>query len=86
MKQKLILILILIIILITILDYSDNKLEFNSSMYDYFQNDPNIIITCDENYYYINIEDKSTLVYENKYNKKNKWLPKKYNRIKIRLN
>ena len=86
MKQKLILILILIIILITILDYSEDKLEFNNSTHDYFQNDSNIIITCDENYYYINIEDKSNTINENKYNKRNKWLPKKYNIIKIRLN
>jgi hypothetical protein len=121
MKSKLILILILIILLI-ILDvsspwdpthlrrsgyrrYINNKEKFNEeTLVDWIPS--NIIITSDEDYYYINIEDKSdtqeifhdnqklsetyTLKKssKNKNNinyKNNKWLPKKYNIIKIRL-
>ncbi len=44
-----------------------------------------IIITSDKNYYYLNIEDKSNIVYTKNINdKNNKWLPKKYNIIKIK--
>ena len=50
-------------------------------------NNNNIIITFDESFYYINIEDKSNIEsISNKNIKNNKWLPKKFNIIKIALN
>ena len=58
--------------------------KLNKLLSDY-NND--IIITFDENYYYINIEDKSNIEsISNKNIKNNKWLPKKFNIIKIALN
>ena len=75
MKQKLILIIILITIFIYYYDYDKENFET-----DKLKNYNNIIITFDENYYYINIEDKSYI------DNNNKWSPKKYNIIKIKLN